>query len=88
MDDSTRLLLNPVIQYGFAGLCVILLGILVWLVKQLLGVIDRNNEVIATNTLAIQAVDANAKEAKDVTIELKDELYRRPCIARLNVGGG
>ena len=87
MDDSTRLFLNPVIQYGFAGLCVILLGILVWLVKQLLGVIDRNNEVIATNTLAIQAVDANTKEAKDVTIELKDELYRRPCIARLNVGG-
>jgi len=83
MNEST--IMSPVIQYGFAGLSVVLLVILVWLIRELLTVLKENNRVIATNTAAISTVDGHAKETLDVAIELKNEIYKRPCIARLGV---
>jgi len=86
MDGTTETtVMQPVMQFGFAGLSAVLLVILVWLIRELLGVLKENNRVIATNTAAITAVDARAKDTLGVTIELKDELYRRPCIARFGV---
>jgi hypothetical protein len=87
MDEPTaQFILNPVVQYGFAGFCVILLGILVWMIKQLLTVLKENNKVIATNTQAIQAVHSITEETRDITIDVKDTLNRKPCIAGA-VGG-
>jgi len=81
MDDSTRLLLNPVIQYGFAGFCGVLIGVIVWMIKRLLGVLEKNSEVISTNTNAIQRVHDTMTDTLDVTIEVKDILNKKPCIA-------
>lgn len=78
----TTSIMNPVIQWGFAGLSIVLLGILVWLIKQLLNVMDKNNEVIAANTQAIQRVDGHAEDTLEVAVELKNELYKRPCLAK------
>jgi len=77
--------MNPVMQWGFAGLSVILLIILVWLIRELLAVLKENNRVISTNTQAIQTVDGHAKNTLDIAVELKNELLKRPCIARFNV---
>jgi hypothetical protein len=81
MDESAiKLFLNPVIQYGFAGLCVLLLAFIFWMTKRLLGVLEKNSEVIVTNTNAIHNVQETMTETKDLTIEVKDILNQRPCI--------
>jgi len=86
--EATTAIMNPIIQYGFAGLCVVLLAILVWLVRELLSVMRENNAVISANNQAIVAVQATAKATFDVSIECKDKLVERPCIARFNVNKG
>ena len=81
MDESTaKLIFSPVIQYGFAGFCVILLGIIIWMIKRLLGVLEKNSEVISANTNAIQNTQRTMTETRDLTIEVKDILNQRPCI--------
>jgi len=84
MTESTTIM-TPIIQYGFAGLSAVLLAILVWLIRELLKVLKENNIVIATNTQAIQAVDGHSQETLAVTVEMKNELLKRPCIARFSV---
>lgn len=84
--EPTTSIMNPVMQWGFAGLSVVLLIILVWLIRELLQVLKDNNAVIATNTQAIQKVDKRCEDTLNVAIEVKDELYKKPCIARFNVG--
>lgn len=74
--------MSPIIQYGFAGFCVILLAILFWLIRELLKVLKENNNVIAQNTEAILKVDEHSVNTLNVAIECKDELLKRPCIAK------
>ncbi|MGA1979467.1 MAG: hypothetical protein ABSG99_02725 [Sedimentisphaerales bacterium] len=81
-ETVTTNLMTPIIQYGFAGFSVILLIIIIWLIRELLKVIRENNKVIAANTVAIAAVDKHSSDALDIIIELKDELLKRPCIAK------
>lgn len=81
-ETVTTNLMNPIIQYGFAGFSVILLGILIWLVRELLKVLKENNKVIATNTAAIVQVDEHTRNTLAVSIECKNELLQRPCIAK------
>ena len=59
MPTNGRLaLLQPVIQYGFAGMSVILLAIIVWLVDRsdnyMYNIQKETNQVIERNTAAIQ----------------------------------
>lgn len=84
-ESATNNIMTPVMQYGFAGLSAVLLGILVWLIRELLEVLKETNNVIAINTQAIKNVDGNSQAALKVGIEVKDELYKRPCIARIKI---
>jgi p-aminobenzoyl-glutamate transporter AbgT len=83
---TTTHIMNPIMQYGFAGLSVVLLIILVWLIRELLKILKDNNDVIEKNTAAIRAVDEHSKSTLSVAIECKDELFKRPCIAKFNIG--
>lgn len=85
--QATTSIMNPLIQFGFAGLSIILLGILVWLIRQLLDVLKENSRVISMNTQAIKEVGDTAKSTLDLSIEMKNELLRRPCIAQFKVKG-
>jgi hypothetical protein len=85
MDGQSTTIMAPIIQWGFAGLSGILLGILVWLIRELLGVLKETNMVIATNTHTIQEVERSSMMVKDVVDAMKDEMNKRPCIARFNV---
>jgi hypothetical protein len=80
--QQTTTVMTPVIQYGFAGFCVVLLAILVWLITQLLKILKENNIVISTNTAAITRVDGHSEATLKVAIECKEELLKRPCIAK------
>jgi F0F1-type ATP synthase membrane subunit b/b' len=71
---------SPLIQGGFAVFALLLLGINVWLVKQLLKVLKDNSQVIAGNTRAIESVATIASDTKGLMQELRDELWKRPCL--------
>ena len=73
---------SPLIQGGFAVFALLLLGINVWLVKQLLRVLKDNNRVIAGNTRAIESVAIIATDTKHLMQEIRDELLKRPCLLK------
>ena len=49
-------LMNPVVQYGFAGFAVVLLGIIVWLMT---SVMTLQKDVMALQKDTIQVIDRN-----------------------------
>lgn len=71
---------SPLIQGGFAVFALLLLGINVWLVKQLLRVLKDNSQVIAGNTRAIESVATIAGDTRVLMQEIRDELLKRPCM--------
>lgn len=81
MDEVIELW-SPLIQGGFAVFALLLLGVNVWLVRQLLRVLRDNNRVIAGNTRAIESVATIAGDTKHLMQEIRDELLKRPCLLR------
>jgi len=71
---------SPLIQGGFAVFALLLLGINVWLVKQLLRVLKDNNRVIAGNSRAIEAVATIATDTRILMQDIRDQLLQRPCL--------
>lgn len=81
-----KLVTEPIIQYGFLGLSAVLLVIIIWLIKQLLRVIDANNRIIAANTKAIAESGELVRDLLKVTRATHDLLISRPCIALRQIG--
>jgi len=82
---------SPLIQFGFAGFCLLLLGIVVWLITRLLAVIKENNAIIARNTEAVTNIVAAIGEQTALMRSTREELLKRPCmamIARIMVNEG
>ena len=73
---------SPVIQGGFAVFSVFLLGIIVWLIKQLLKVLGETNTVLAGNTKAIEAIGTGTSETQRLMADIRDQLLTRPCLVR------
>jgi len=71
---------SPWIQLGFAGFAFALLGVVVWLVRQLLRVLRDNTTVICGNTSAIESVNTTADETRDLMRDVRDQLLARPCL--------
>lgn len=71
---------SPLIQGGFAVFALLLLGVNVWLVKQLLRVLKDNSQVIAGNTRAIESVATISADTRELMQEIRDELFKRPCL--------
>ena len=85
--EQTVTLFSPLMQFGFAGIVLILLAIVVWLIKQLLAVIrvnnmviDRNSQALVDNTHAVSQVDDNVTEQANVLRQINDKLLSRPCL--------
>ena len=92
---SEEILSNPVIQWGFAGLSVVLLGLLVWLVKTFVETVrDTNDKIVSitkettteigANTAAIaqgfeKVHDIHSRQLKALE-SMSYELNKRPCI--------
>jgi hypothetical protein len=88
--------MTPVVQCGFAGLSVVLLSIIVWLIKCLIAAktelvaIQKEassvnaalREVIKDNSTAIRESNGTARETKDLMIAIKDQLLSRPCLMK------
>lgn len=80
--EETKLFFEPIVQTGFLGFSVILLGIVVWLVKKLMSVIDHNSTVISECTQAIREVADQSRDELTLLRSINDKLLSRPCIAK------
>ena len=78
MEHTT--IMQPIIQYGFAGMCAVLLVILVWLISKLLAILEKNNTVIAANTEAIKIVDIHASETITLLKDVRDRILQLECV--------
>lgn len=77
-----QLFLQPIIQYGFLGFSAVLLGVVIWLIKRLLAVLEATNRIIAANTEAIRDLTKLTGDLVKLNRSVYDKLISRPCIAQ------
>lgn len=78
MENS--ILSSPVMQYGFAGFCLILLAINVWLMNKFCLLLSDVTNVLSKNNDLISTINREGNEHKALLINIKDCLLSRPCI--------
>ncbi|MBI5725254.1 MAG: hypothetical protein HZA50_14945 [Planctomycetes bacterium] len=76
-----NIIMQPIVQYGFLGFSAVLLGIVVWLIRRLLELLDANNRIIAANTDAIRDLTNMTSDLLKLNRSLHDKIISRPCIA-------
>jgi len=88
-----QLLMEPVVQYGLAGVVAAQFALLFWLLKKLIKLLEdnqtlvaaqikKNHELIADQTEATTNLNATIAELPKAVYLLKDKLISRPCIAK------
>lgn len=70
------------IQYGFAGMCLILLAMLFWIVKALVKLLEANQVVISKNNQVMASLDDHIREDIKLNRSIFNKLLARPCIAK------
>lgn len=80
--DPVSGLLEPMMQYGFAGMSAVLISIIVWLIGKLLKLLQQTNAIIAANTEAIRGVDERTRDELKLMRDLREKILARPCIAK------
>ncbi len=76
---------TPIVQYGFIGFSAVLMGLVIWLIKRLLAVLDANTRVIEQNTCAIRDLTNMTSDLLKLDRSLHDKVISRPCIARKEI---
>jgi hypothetical protein len=71
--------LAPILQWGFAGFALILLGVLVWLINKLLDVLHRTAGVIGHNTRASRDLASVVQQVSQTTADVRDRLLTWKC---------
>lgn len=82
MEQQAASLFSPMVQYGFAGFCFLLLGLVFWMIRKLLDIIVKNNEVIERNTSTIGNLLNQSKDELVILRSIHDKLLQRPCLVR------
>ena len=77
-----NVILEPIVQYGFLGFSAVLLGVVVWLIRKLMDVLDANGKIIAANTKAMSENTSMVSDLLALNRSLHDKLISRPCIAK------
>ena len=77
---------QPIVQYGFLGFSAVLLGVVIWLIRKLLDVLEQNSAIIAGNTEAIRDLASMTCDLLKLNRSLHDKLISRPCIAKRESG--
>jgi len=82
LAEATPTIMTPVIQYGFAGMCSVLLFMLFWMVKKLFERDDRNIQVMRELTKVISILDVRTQGLNE-SLQNLTELVAR-CSKRGN----
>jgi len=80
--EPSEIMSQPAVQYGFAGFAAALLAFVWWLVRHIIRLLNRTNQIIANNTEAIRSVDTRTGEELKLLRAIHDKLLARPCIAK------
>jgi cell division protein FtsB len=76
---TTLTTLSPVLQFGFAGVCVILLGMICWLIKLFVATVRQMTRAVQANTTAIIALTGRTEQTDRHLREMRDETLRHGC---------
>lgn len=81
------LIVEPFIQWGFAGFAFLLLAVVVWLIKQVLHVLAENTRAMVRHAEisvevkgAMRGVTESMDRHNEVVADLRTELIKRPCL--------
>jgi hypothetical protein len=74
---------TPYVQLGFAGFAFALLGIIVWLIRQLLVVLEKTTDVVAGNTEALRTIVSSVEDSRKALESFREQFLARPCIAKV-----
>ncbi len=77
MDPQQISAMAPVLQYGFAGVCLVLIGLVWWMVARLL-------RVLTGNTHALQGLTGLVETVKETSQDVRDRLLQWDCPFRSN----
>ena len=72
MDPHEISLLTPVLQAGAFGLCLVLIGLLWWLLRRLL-------DVLSGNTSALDGLSGLVSQVKETSKDVRDRLLQFEC---------
>lgn len=68
-------IMEPIFQYGFAGMCTILLGIIVWLIKVLTKTMEgQSTRLVDLQKKTNQVIDRNSSAIDKLTQVVHDKL--------------
>ena len=80
---------SGLVQGGFAGFCILLLGFCVWLIRNILKLSRDTQEVVRANTEAItkqidclERVTHHSEDARNEVKRLRFLLESRPCLLK------
>jgi len=76
---GTLTTLTPVLQFGFAGVCLVLIGVICWLVKLFVNCVRQMTRAVQANTMAIVALTGRTEQTDKHLREMRDETLRRGC---------
>ena len=79
--EIVEVFVEPLTRFGFVGFSAVLLGIIVWLIKRLIVVMEATNTVVAENTAAMKTMTATVSELMYLNRAIHDKIISRPCIA-------
>lgn len=78
--SDTATIMSPVIQYGFAGFAVILLGVVVWMISRLMTILKETTAAINHNTEVISSLLKATTDHGELLRSCHEKLLARPCI--------
>ena len=76
------MLLQPFIQWGFAGFAFLQLAFIAWQAKNQSRLQGQTNKVIAGNTGAVNRMHDGAERQERILGSMRDLLLTRPCFKR------
>ena len=77
---ESQIISSPWIQGGFAVFCCVQTAIIVWLIRQLLDVIRKSNDVNERLTDVISKANDNGAKTLTMFTDIRDRLLSRPCL--------
>lgn len=70
---------ETILQYGFAGVCLVLIGVLCWIIKLFLVCVRGFSRALQQNTAAIVALTGRQATVEQHLREMRDETLRHGC---------
>jgi hypothetical protein len=80
--ETASTILDPIIQYGFAGFCALLLGFLYWLIRRLLDLFERVTKVIGENSELVRTIDVHLMETREILFSMRDKFLTLKCVGK------